>query len=117
MFTYVLGLISPEALTTDDKSSCCAFPVCTVATLLPLCRTVKPTMMASTTRTPAPIAIFFQGFMIFRHQPGYCIWTSKGPNCNRFQNICRHTFRLSTRVTDTHSEVRSCGQESSFWNG
>jgi hypothetical protein len=28
-----------------------------------------PTTMANTTTTPAPIAIFFQGFISFRHRP------------------------------------------------
>src|SRR5579863_2144275 len=66
MFTYVLGLISPEALTTDARSSRCAFPVCTVTTFLWLWYTVKATMTPSTTTAPTPMATFFQVFIQFQ---------------------------------------------------
>src|SRR6267154_4254441 len=70
MLTYVFGLISPEALTTVVRSCRCTLPVCTVTRFLLLWRTVTPTTIASRTTTPTPIAIFFQGFIDSRHDPG-----------------------------------------------
>ncbi len=64
MLTYVFGLISPDALTTEFKSWRWTFPVCTVTMFLPLWWTVIPTMMAKRATAPTPIAIFFQGFMV-----------------------------------------------------
>src|SRR6266853_5868457 len=101
MLTYVLGLISPEALTTDDKSWRCAFPVCTVDTFLPLWWTVMPTMMANTTTTPTPIAIFFQGFMISVTIRSY---RDLEPTAAPFASSCSRDFRRSAGVTGTHSE-------------
>src|SRR5579863_3472810 len=63
MLTKVFGLISPEALTTVDKSSRRTFPVCTVATFLPLWCTVKAMIATSTSRATTPMAAFFQAFM------------------------------------------------------
>src|ERR1700688_1218757 len=64
MLTWASGLISPEALTTADKSWRCTFPLCTVTKFLLLWWTVMPTIMANTTAAPTPIAIFFQGFIV-----------------------------------------------------
>src|SRR5271165_4051554 len=63
MFTCTLGLISPEAVTTDVMSSRSTFPVWTVTTPLRLCWTVKPTMASKITAPPAMMAIFFQFFI------------------------------------------------------
>jgi len=40
------------------------FPVCTVTHVLAALMHVIPTMMANSTTAPAPIAIFFQGFIV-----------------------------------------------------
>src|ERR1039457_3056853 len=63
MFTCTFGLISPDAVTTDVKSSRTTFPVWTVTTPLRLCSTVKPTMASNTSTPPAMRAIFFQFFI------------------------------------------------------
>src|SRR5664279_1785482 len=64
MLTYTFGLISPDAVTTDVRSSRTTLPVCTVTTPLRVCCTVKPTIASRTSTPPAIRAIFFQFFIV-----------------------------------------------------
>src|SRR5580692_3395516 len=112
MLTYVFGLISPEALTTEDKSWRWTLPVCTVTTFLPLWWTVKPTIAAKTTTTPTPIATFFQVFIVpvQNYRPAGPATSSVAGGY--FRDSLADTYS-SAGMTGTHSGIRSCGQESS----
>src|SRR5215470_16508102 len=65
MFVYVVGLISPEAVTIEIRLSCFAtFAVCTVTTPLLAAFTLYMTIPPMTTAAPTPIATLCHVFIL-----------------------------------------------------
>src|ERR1700760_5002747 len=66
ILVYVVGLISPEAVTTETSESCLAtFAVCTVTTPLFAWLMLNTTIPAATATPPRPIPTFCHVFILF----------------------------------------------------
>src|SRR6266566_6190049 len=87
---YVVGLISPEAVTSETRFSWFAtLAVCTVTTPLFAWFTLNITIPPSTTTAPAPIATLCHVFIRFLFEPPCCRRASKLPPRALFQAIVR----------------------------
>src|SRR6266566_5918240 len=85
---YVVGLISPEAVTSETRFSWFAtLAVCTVTTPLFAWFTLNRTIPPSTTTAPAPIATLCHVFIRFLFEPPCCRRASKLPPRALFQAI------------------------------
>src|SRR2546425_5505200 len=97
---YVVGLISPEAVTSETRFSWFAtLAVCTVTTPLFAWFTLNRTIPTSTTTAPAPIATLCHVFIRFPFEPPSCRHISEVPPRTLFQEIARAIKPAGTQMS------------------
>src|SRR5260370_12587715 len=90
-FVYVVGLISPEAVTCDTSASCgMTFAVCTVTTPLLAWLTLNSTIPPSTTAAPTPMPTFCHVFIAF-------LFAYESDNPNGYTKPCVPSLLLYIR--------------------